>query len=113
MFIEHYSCIAITKGAVVGDNITLFQGTTIGKNFGGKNYGYPTIGNNVILFAGAKIIGNIKVGNNVIVGANCVVNSNIPDNCVVAGIPGKVISTNFRDAITRAEYELKFGLRGY
>lgn len=62
--------------------------------FCGKRKGYPTIGNNVILFPGSKIIGNVKIGNNVVVGSNAVVVTDIPDNSVVAGVPGKVISDN-------------------
>lgn len=62
--------------------------------FCGKRKGYPTIGNNVIPFPGSKIIGNVKIGNNVVVGSNAVVVTDIPDNSVVAGVTGKVISAN-------------------
>ena len=110
---EHHSNIAISVGSTLGDNVTIFQGCTIGKNFGGKHCGYPTIGNNVILFAGCKVLGKIKVGNNVIVGANSVVTHDVPDNCVVAGVPAKIISTDFRTAIQKNEYEKHFRLRGY
>ena len=56
--------------------------------------GSPIIGNNVLLFAGAKIIGNVRIGNNVVVGANAVVTHDVPDNAVVVGIPAKVINYN-------------------
>jgi serine O-acetyltransferase len=59
--------------------------------------GYPILGDNVYIGPGAKIIGGIKIGNNVAIGANCVVTKNIPDNSVVVGIPGRVIS---QDGVT-------------
>lgn len=92
--IKHYSNIAVNKNAIIGNNCTLFHGATIGMEFCGKRKGYPTIGNNVILFPGSKIIGNVKIGNNVVVECNAVVATDIPDNSVVAGVPGKVISDN-------------------
>ena len=82
--------IFISHNAVIGKNCSIYQQVTIGE---GKN-GAPTIGDNVLIGAGAKIIGKIKVGNNVNIGANCVVVDNVPDNStVVMGkpriIPGK------------------------
>lgn len=59
--------------------------------------GSPVIGNNVLLFAGAKIIGNVNIGNNVVVGANAVVTHDVPDNAVVVGIPAKVINYNGKE----------------
>ena len=105
MRFEHHSNIAVSVGSIVGRNVTIFHGVTIGKNFGGKHYGYPSIGDNVILFAGCMVLGRVVIGNNVIVGANSVVTHDIPDNCVVAGIPARIISTDFRTAIKRKEYE--------
>ena len=83
----HPMNIVIGNGVVLGDNATIYQGVTIGQN----NEKYPTIGKNIIVYAGAKIIGDVKIGDNVIVGANAVVTHDVPDNCVVAGIPAKVI----------------------
>ena len=85
--IPHPLCVVIGKDAVIGDNFTIYQGVTIGQN----NDKFPVIGDNVTVFAGAKIIGGIKIGNNVIVGANSVVTHDVPDNCVVAGIPAREI----------------------
>ena len=110
---EHHSNIAVSVGAVVGKNVTIFQGVTIGKNFGGKHYGYPKIGDNVILFAGCKVLGNVNVGNNAIVGANAVITHDVPDNCVVAGNPARILSSDFRTAILQTEYEKHFKLQGY
>ncbi len=75
---------------VIGKNCTIYQNVTIGQN----NNKYPIIGDNVTIYAGAIIFGNIKIGNNVVIGANSVVNCSIPDNCVVAGVPAKIINHN-------------------
>ena len=95
----HYSCIVFAYGVVVGKNCSIHQGVTIGRVFAGKKAGVPTIGDNVIIFPGAKVVGNIKVGNNVVIGANATVINDVPDNCVVAGTPAKIVSTDSRKAI--------------
>ena len=95
----HGTSIIINGNAQIGSSCSIYQGVTIGRVFGGKNEGVPTIGNNVIIFAGAKILGNIKIGDNVVIGANTVVTKNIPNNSVVAGIPGKIISTDSSNSI--------------
>lgn len=59
----------------------------------------PVIGNNVMLFSGCKILGNVKIGNNVVVGANAVVVKDVPDNAVVAGVPAKIISYNAKETL--------------
>jgi serine O-acetyltransferase len=100
---SHFSCIVINNSAQIGNNCTIFQGVTIGGVRGPKG-GVPTIGNNVVLSSGAKIIGNICIGNNVIVGAGAVVVDNLPDNAVAVGIPAKVISYNGKD---NTQYYLK------
>ena len=97
----------------MGHDVTIFQGCTTGKNFGGNHSGYPTIGDNVILFAGCKVLGKVKIGNNVIVGANAVVTHDVPDDCVVAGVPARIVSKDFRTAIHKSEYEKHFHLTGY
>lgn len=89
---SHYGGVAINSAAIIGDNCLILQGVTIGEiRKEGKSL-VPSIGNNVVIFAGAKIIGNVKIGNNVIVGANAVVTHDVCDGAVVAGIPAKVIS---------------------
>ena len=70
----------------------IHQGVTLGRAFGGKKAGCPSLGDNVICFPGAKIIGKVYVGKNVIIGANAVVSNDIPDNCVVVGVPAKIVS---------------------
>ena len=75
----------------------MLQGVTIGEvRRNGKSF-VPIIGNNVVIFAGAKIIGDVKIGNNVVVGANAVVNHDVPDNAIVAGVPVKVLSLNGKE----------------
>ena len=70
------------------------QSTTIGRSLDPEDF--PTIGNNVYISAGARIIGKINVGNNVIIGANAVVNKDVPDNCIVAGVPARVIRNIYK-----------------
>ena len=79
------SGIFISNGATIGKNCVIFHQVTIGSNTleDSKGRGAPTIGDNVYIGAGAKIIGRVKIGNNVRIGANCVVVENIPDDCVV------------------------------
>lgn len=84
----HFS--GIVCGAIyIGKNLTMYQCTTIGATHG---KGAPTLGDNVILFAGAKVVGNVKIGNNVVIGANTVVTKDIPDNAIIVGNPSRIIS---------------------
>ncbi|HHT7796125.1 TPA: serine O-acetyltransferase [Streptococcus suis] len=89
LIIEHFNGLTIGEGVIIGNNCRLYHQVTIGQ----KNGKYPTIGNNVIIYPGAKIFGDIKVGNNVIIGANSVINFDVPDNTVVAGNPAKILKT--------------------
>jgi serine O-acetyltransferase len=86
---SHFSGIVINAEAVIGNNFTIFQCATVGSV---RGKGFPVIGDNCILFAGAKVIGNVILGNNVIVAANAVVTKDVPDNAVVGGIPAKILS---------------------
>jgi serine O-acetyltransferase len=81
----------INKRSKIGERVLIGQNTTIGRSLNPDDY--PSIGNDVYISAGARIIGNIHVGNNVIIGANAVVNKDIEDNSIVAGVPAKVIRT--------------------
>ncbi len=84
----------IGETAVVGNNVTLYQGVTLGGT--GKEHGkrHPTIGDNVMISAGAKIIGSFKVGENSKIGAGSVVIEEVPPNCTVVGVPGRVVRRN-------------------
>lgn len=94
----HYSAIIISPFCVMGKNATIFQGVTIGGMFGKGN---PIIGDNLIAFAGSKIIGDVKVGNNVVIGANAVVTKDVPDNAVVVGVPAQIVNYNGREIVER------------
>lgn len=90
-FIDHGNGVIIGETAVVGSNVTLYQGVTLGGT--GKEHGkrHPTIGDNVMISAGAKIIGSFKVGENSKIGAGSVVIEEVPPNCTVVGVPGRVV----------------------
>lgn len=88
--LNHPYCTTINAKSI-GDYFTICQLTTLGNKIHGRNDLIPTIGNNVMLGANVNIIGDITIGNNVIIGAGSVVVKDVPDNCVVAGNPAKVI----------------------
>ncbi len=90
-FIDHGMGVVIGETAIIGDNVLVYQGVTLGGT--GKETGkrHPTIGDNVVFGSGSKVLGNITVGNNVRVGAGSVVVSDVPDDSTVVGIPGRVI----------------------
>lgn len=85
--IEHYNGIVFGIGTIIGDNCTIYQQVTIGQ----KNGEYPVIGNNVVIYPGAKVLGGITVGDNAVIAANAVVLHNVGNGEVVAGIPAKKI----------------------
>ena len=89
----HWSCIVIAQSCVIGKNCTIHQGVTLGQSHFGKHQGYPVVGDNVLIYAGAKICGKIRIGNNVVVGANAVITKDIPDYSVVVG-HNLIISTD-------------------
>jgi serine O-acetyltransferase len=91
-YIGHFGTIVVNGRCKIGNNFNISHGVTLGVSNRGDKKGYPEIGNDVYLGPGAKIIGAIKIGNNVAVGANCVVTKDVPDNAVVVGVPGKIIS---------------------
>lgn len=90
IFIDHGMGVVIGETSVLGDNVTLFQGVTLGGTGKEKGKRHPTLGNNVVVGAGAKILGNIRIGDNVSVGANAVVLEDVPPNSTVVGVPGRV-----------------------
>ncbi|MGB9206448.1 MAG: serine O-acetyltransferase [Terriglobales bacterium] len=90
-FIDHALAVVIGETAVVGDDVTLYQGVTLGGT--GKEHGkrHPTLLNNVVVGSGAKILGNITVGHNCRIGAGSVVLRNVPDDSTVVGVPGHIV----------------------
>ena len=93
-FIDHGNGVIIGETAVVGNNVTLYQGVTLGGT--GKEHGkrHPTIGDNVMISAGAKIIGSFRIGENSKIGAGSVVIEEVPPNCTVVGVPGRIVRRN-------------------
>ncbi len=94
LFIDHGSGVIIGETTVIGDNVTLYQGVTLGGT--GKEHGkrHPTLKDNVMVSAGAKILGSFTIGENSKIGAGSVVLHEIPDNCTVVGVPGRVVRRN-------------------
>jgi len=90
-FIDHGMGVVIGETAEIGDNVTLYQGVTLGGTGQEPGKRHPTLGDNVIVGAGAKVLGAIVIGNNVRIGANSVVLKSVPDHATVVGIPGKII----------------------
>ena len=95
----------IGSNVKIGDNCTIYHNVTIGTRYDTDKY-KPQIGNNVIIYSGAKIIGNIKIGNNVVIGTNAVVTKDIPCNEVWVGIPAKRININNSN-----KYKLPIGIK--
>ncbi len=91
LFIDHGHGVVIGETTIIGDNVTLYQGVTLGGT--GKEQGkrHPTIGNNVMISAGAKIIGSFTIGENSKIGAGSVVLAEVPPNSTVVGVPGRVV----------------------
>lgn len=90
-FIDHGAGVVIGETAEIGDNVTIYQGVTLGGTGKEKGKRHPTIGNNVVISAGAKVLGSFKVGDNVKIGAGSVVLKEVPPNSTVVGVPGKVV----------------------
>lgn len=94
LFIDHGHGVVIGETSIIGDNVTLYQGVTLGGT--GKDVGkrHPTIGNNVMIGAGAKLLGPLTIGDNCKIGAGAVVLKDVPPNCTVVGIPGRIVRRN-------------------
>jgi len=91
VFIDHGMGVVIGETAIVGDYALIYQGVTLGGT--GKQSGkrHPTVGENVVVGAGAKVLGNIQIGNNVRIGAGSVVLRDVPSDCTVVGVPGRIV----------------------
>ena len=91
VFIDHGDGVVIGETTIIGDDCTIYQGVTLGGT--GKDTGkrHPTIGHNVTIGAGAKVLGPINIGNNCKIGAGSIVLKDVPDNCTVVGNPGRIV----------------------
>jgi serine O-acetyltransferase len=91
LFIDHGSGVVIGETAEIGDNVTLYQGVTLGGTGKEKGKRHPTIGDQVTISVGAKVLGNIKIGNNAKIGGGSVVLKDVPPDCTVVGVPGRIV----------------------
>ncbi len=92
-FIDHGMGVVIGETAEIGDHVTLFQGVTLGGTGKERGKRHPTLGNHVVVGAGAKILGGIRIGDNVKIGANSVVLKPVPPNSTVIGVPARIIKS--------------------
>jgi len=104
-FIDHGMGVVIGETAEIGDNCTLYHGVTLGGTSWAKEKRHPTLGNNVVIGSGAKILGPFKVGDNSKVGSNSVVVKEVPPNSTVVGVPGRVVMTEGQPKEERADLE--------
>ncbi|MCX7719753.1 serine O-acetyltransferase [Dictyoglomus thermophilum] len=91
-FIDHGMGVVIGETTEIGDNVLIYQGVTLGGTGKEKGKRHPTIGNNVVIGAGAKVLGPITIGDNTRIGAGSVVLKSVPPNCTVVGVPGRIVS---------------------
>mgnify|MGYP002605273240 CR=1 FL=1 len=91
LFIDHGFGVVIGETAIVGDDVLIYHGVTLGGVSTSSGKRHPTIGDGVVIGAGAKLLGSIEIGNNVKIGANSVVLKSIPDGCTVVGTEGRIV----------------------
>jgi serine O-acetyltransferase len=103
-FIDHGLGVVIGETAIIGDDVLLYQGSTLGGTGIIQGKRHPTIGNNVVIGAGAKVLGNIVIGDNSYIGANAVVIKDVPPNSTVVGIPGKITKQDGRKIDTSLDH---------
>ncbi|MFO7171570.1 MAG: serine O-acetyltransferase [Bacillota bacterium] len=96
VFIDHGAGVVIGETAEIGDNVTIYQGVTLGGTGKEKGKRHPTIGNNVVIGTGARILGAITIGDNCKIGAGAVVLRDVPPNCTVVGNPGRIVRRDGR-----------------
>ncbi len=106
LFIDHGSGVVIGETAIIGDNCTIYQGATLGGT--GKETGkrHPTLGDNVMVGAGAKLLGNFTVGSGAKIAAGAVVLKDVPENCTAVGIPAHIVRKNGEKTENRPSFDL-------
>ena len=104
LFIDHGMGVVIGETSIIGENVTLFQGVTLGGT--GKEHGkrHPTLGDNIVVGTGAKVLGNIEIGSNSYIGANSVVLKSVPPNSTVVGVPGKITKQDGKKIDTQMDH---------
>ena len=114
-FIDHGMGVVIGETAVIGDDVTLYHGVTLGGTSWSKGKRHPTLSNNVVVGAGAKVLGPITLETGARVGSNAVVVRDVPENATVVGIPGHVVSAKSKDESTekREAFAKKIGFDAY
>ncbi|WP_371188544.1 serine O-acetyltransferase [Thalassotalea maritima] len=113
-FIDHGMGIVIGETAEIGDDCTVYHGVTLGGTSWNAGKRHPTLGNNVVIGAGAKVLGPLNVGNNARIGSNAVVVKDVPESATVVGIPGRVVSnSNDPELQKRNELASKYGFDAY
>ncbi len=96
LFIDHGTGVVVGETSIIGSDVTLFQGVTLGGTGKERGKRHPTLGDRVVVGAGAKILGNINIEDDVYIGANAVVLKDVPGNCTVVGIPGRIVKREGR-----------------
>jgi len=104
LVIDHGYGVVIGETSIIGENVLIYQGVTLGGTGKQKGKRHPTIGNNVVIGAGAKVLGDIVIGDNSYVGANAVVIKDIPHNSTVVGIPGRITKQDGKKIDTGLEH---------
>ena len=104
LFIDHGMGVVIGETAEIGDNVTIYHGVTLGGTGKEKGKRHPTVGNNVLIGCGAKVLGNIRIGDNSNIGANSVVLKDIPAGATAVGIPAKIIEKPSAEIIEIEDY---------
>lgn len=112
-FIDHGVGVVVGETAEIGDDVTLYQGVTLGGTSSSKGKRHPTLGNGVVVGAGAKILGPFRVGNDARVGSNAVVLKEIPDGATVIGIPGRIVKRRDDQDEKRQKIAEKMGFDAY
>ena len=90
-FIDHGMGVVIGETTIIGDDVLLYQGVTLGGSGNEHGKRHPTLGNNIVVGSGAKVLGNIEIGSNSRIGAGSVVIDNVPENSTVTGVPGRIV----------------------
>lgn len=104
VFIDHGMGVVVGETAVIGDNCTIYQGVTLGGTGKDKGKRHPTIGNNVLIGCGAKVLGPFSVGDNSKIAANAVVLQEVPANCTCVGIPAKIVKIDNKKVETNFDH---------